>query len=886
MHTTNKTHLSLAVGLALLSFSQVTYAACPTASANSGVTVNTTGDNCSYSGASYANTVNNSAVVDISNGSSVTFTEPDVTLHKTSGGKSEGTYAAIFLRRETDPTKTNQAVFDGNLTVNAASSSSNPRDVILSGGSNLLIKGDLSLNHTHMGGGGIVVNADAWIDNSRDKTAFKVEGDTKINVQNSGSTRAVHVGNGSATFAGKVDVNFSGGNGRVFWVTNNNTNSIVKGGLTFEKDVHVTTSGGGNISTLTTDAKLDSVVNFNGNLTINNSGTYQVFDLNSATTNLNGNTTITTDNGPAIKMSGNAKLNNNGILTVSSKDGIGIIANPASGGTVQLHNGVKGIINQANGVGRNLGEGLFKVINDGKLTSANADVFSNLKSGLTDITNNGTLSGSLNNVVGGIVSTVNLSNNANGTWTNSSGRDSSLNTIVNLGTIAFAPADLSVQPARTISITKYSGGGTVQMNTLWNDDATAGNNGTTVSDKLVIDTIDAKSGVTTVKINAANIGSITPKASDIYSGDVIEVTNAHVDNMFVGTAATLGTQQAQLAKNGNNYRWTLKADNGTSLVNPDAVSYLLNTSLSLGMGSVHLGRLHQRIGGEYHNTTQASGSHNRVVWTRLIGNHDRIQGEERFGASSKVIGWQIGGDVDQGQTAAGSRYHSGIMLGYSHGTHHLYDKYRSVNGVVSSNKYVGQSHSDMVSLGGYHTRYSATGAYLDLVGQISWLQHRHSQAKQQGVATALSAEVGKPYALSDKWHIEPQAQLVYQYQHLNGTTDNLGRRVHSNNTHRLTARVGGRLLWQSGNNQVYLTANLMRPFGSTKIGIDGETLSENFNTWNAEVGLGTQWQIAPKFHVYADARYVHSLGNGNRVWRSSDARTTGYNANVGVHFAW
>lgn len=877
-HTPNhwhKKHLPLAISVAFLGFINTSPAhACAVSTGNGIQLINERG--CSYTDNNLTNSGNTSAVIDLKDGSSASFTAPDITLHKTSGGTSSGTYAAIFLRPEADASKNNQAIFEGNVTVNEASNSRFPRDIIVSGGGDLLIKGNLTVHHGRGNGGIINVNAadGGWYVANRTDTKMRVEGDTELNINGSTGTTAVRVGDGTLTFAGKVLFNSNQSAGQNFLVQNEH--SV----LTFEKTVTANV----NQSFLQVAPNANhSQITFNDKLTVNQAD-HVAFRLGSGTTNLNADTTINAANTGAFQFEDSATLNNNGTITATTQDGIALhTTNQPVISTAIFNNKDNGIINQAAGVGRHNNDSHFFINNSGTLSSDRGDVFANTASGDINLTNNaqGKLSGSLNKASG----VFKLTNAAGATWTASDQRDSVLSQVINSGTIAFAPVDLTSTAPRTITTDQYTGGGTLIMNTKWDDDAALGDNGKTVSDKLRIDQING-TDVTTVKIHAANIGSITPKASNIHSDDVIEVHTPHTGNLFVGTVNTTGTQQAQLAKNGNNYHWTLKANNGSALVNPDAVSYLQTSHLSLGIGLEQLSRLHQRIG-TYHNQIAHSGSHNQILWSRLIGNHSKIQGQERFGADSKTFGLQIGGDVHQGHTAAGGKHHSGLLVAYSHGKHRLYDKFRSVHGVVSANKYIGQAHSDVVSVGAYHTRYAENGAYLDLVGQLSWLQNRHSQAKQRGFATGFSAEIGKPYALgSSNWKIEPQAQLVYQFQHLNGKTDDVGRHIHSDNTHRLMARLGGRILWQTDKGNAYLTANLIRPFGKTHTTVDGAKLTENFNVLKAELGLGAQFNVTSTLNLYADARYTRSLNKNNQVWRSNGARESGYNTNIGLRFVW
>ncbi len=86
----------------------------------------------------------------------------------------------------------------------------------------------------------------------------------------------------------------------------------------------------------------------------------------------------------------------------------------------------------------------------------------------------------------------------------------------------------------------------------------------------------------------------------------------------------------------------------------------------------------------------------------------------------------------------------------------------------------GSVETQAQSFGGYWTKYLRDGTYFDGVGQLTHYHNRYGDiyggsASQNGFGAGASGEVGKPFALgSSGVAIEPQAQLLYQYLHLNG----------------------------------------------------------------------------------------------------------------------
>ena len=199
----------------------------------------------------------------------------------------------------------------------------------------------------------------------------------------------------------------------------------------------------------------------------------------------------------------------------------------------------------------------------------------------------------------------------------------------------------------------------------------------------------------------------------------------------------------------------------------------------------------------------------------------------------------------------------------------------------------------MVSLGLSNTYYAANGSYFDLVGQLSWLRNKYqdrdsASVKQNGLGAALSAEVGRPFALGSHadnqggWLIEPQAQLVYQYVGLKDFNDGI-RQVSQDKQHSLRGRLGARLAYNGPShslrtNTFYAVANVwhdfIKPHG---VDIGEDNVREKRNATWGEVGLGAQLPVSNNAYVYGDARYQHNFGSTSRH---------GYRGSVGFKYTW
>ena len=458
-----------------------------------------------------------------------------------------------------------------------------------------------------------------------------------------------------------------------------------------------------------------------------------------------------------------------------------------------------------------------------------------------------------------------------------------------------------------------SNGASVRMNTLWNapgDAAITVAEGGADSESDVLHIIGTADGQTSVNPIAAdgtvNVidGSVQQIASIINTVPVVVVDGANAAGTFVGTAQTTGATEVQLtsrdaANGGREYYWTMSAKPVIPIYTPTVPAYVQMPVVDMELGYTTLGTLHERRG---ENQTLAwdecgtCGSDAKgQTWGRIFGKHLEQNGKTRLNMDTDMYGFQFGHDFKIKRTDEGGHRLTGAYLAYGHANTDFSDSYRAENGIVSADKYTGNGKTNAVSLGVTHTRYAPNGSYLDLVGQLSYLRNKYNsrdgyQASQNGWGAALSAEVGRPYAISKHtageagWLLEPQAQLIYQYVDLNDFNDGV-RQVNEKGQHGLRGRVGVRLAHNAQASEknyqtktFYAVANVWHDFINSKsVGIGRDNLSEKYaSTWG-EVGVGVQFPVGKHSYLYADARYERDLGSSKRE---------GYRGTIGFKHTW
>ncbi len=498
-------------------------------------------------------------------------------------------------------------------------------------------------------------------------------------------------------------------------------------------------------------------------------------------------------------------------------------------------------------------------------------------------------------------------------------------------------------PSQTLTIDgDYIGsaGSKVKMNTVWNKTGDA-NGANSQSDLLAITgSATGQTSVIPVSADGKDLvisGDVEQISTVINTIPVITVGKTGSERVFIGSAVTPSGIEAQLAKrtvNGvDQYFWTIDGVEvpveppvtppveppvapveppvtpvepivppvipTTPTYDPRVPGYVLMPRVNMEQGYATLRTLHERRGENqtlaWDNCGTCGEQANGQTWGRLIGSNLEVDGKHRLGFETKSYGFQFGHDFAINRTDEGGHRLTGAYISYNRANTTFKDEFSRENGELLADKTAGKGKSDAWSLGVTHTRYSPFGAYLDLVGQVSFYRNKYEPRKynnvsQNGMGVVLSAEVGKPYALSHRqpgeagWMIEPQAQLIYQMVNLNDFNDGT-RHVDQGVQHGLRGRIGARLAYnEQAEKDVYRTdtfyavANIWHDFVKpSAVKLAGNKIrEEHASTW-AEVGIGMQLPIRKQTYIYGDARYERELGGTKRE---------GYRGTVGLKYTW
>jgi len=486
------------------------------------------------------------------------------------------------------------------------------------------------------------------------------------------------------------------------------------------------------------------------------------------------------------------------------------------------------------------------------------------------------------------------------------GHDQTVASLVNSGTVslvgAAAGSELTVKGA-------YVGkNGILSLGTVLSDVGPA--------DKLVLDGPGASaSGQTTVRIT--NLGGLGAKTT----GNGIEVIAARngatttaqstADAFVLGNGTTPGNPLAKAALgtghvdagayeyrlfaadgSGAGQSWYLRSElpptpppaTGTS--NPPApaaapiplyraeVPLLAALPAQLRQASVAmLGNQHQRVGDEGAPLAgSAASAGKRGAWGRIVVTDLELlqKGVVAPHSSGHLTGFQAGTDL---WTSA--EWHAGLYAGQLDGKARVSGFARGVSGPVGSNDLRSQF------LGGYASYANADGLYADAVVQAG--RHRYTAAPDsnlpvsgKGRSLVASIEVGQSFALSERWEIEPQLQLVHQRLALDDTQIS-GARVQQRTANdwlvRAGVRVKGKFATGAGILQPYARVNVYQAGGSSDIArFIGPAAATDIASGGrhafSELAAGLTLTMSPNTSVYGELGRLWA-GGGNAKQKSS-----------------
>jgi fibronectin-binding autotransporter adhesin len=308
---------------------------------------------------------------------------------------------------------------------------------------------------------------------------------------------------------------------------------------------------------------------------------------------------------------------------------------------------------------------------------------------------------------------------------------------------------------------------------------------------------------------------------------------------------------------------------------PGTVAYSTTPALNTDYGFTTLGRLQERVGDvasvEANPQNKDAALDKDGFWGRISGEDLDANSSNRFSAQQNTYLAQFGKDWTLARTASGGSTHAGATMTFGSSSSTFDDSLRSLNPQLTDA--AGSVETQAQSVGGYWTRYLADGTYVDGVGQLTHFQNKYGDvlgdsASQNGFSVGASAEVGKPFLLvSTSVAIEPQAQLLYQYLHLNGFDDGVSP-ISSTSTNALRGRVGFRLFRANLSNDggtaaatPYLTADMLHDFfspGQTSVG--GTAFESDLSKTWYEVGVGVTSSAGKSSELYFNVKYARNVG--------------------------
>ncbi|MBO9715375.1 MAG: autotransporter-associated beta strand repeat-containing protein [Pseudoxanthomonas sp.] len=428
------------------------------------------------------------------------------------------------------------------------------------------------------------------------------------------------------------------------------------------------------------------------------------------------------------------------------------------------------------------------------------------------------------------------------------------------------------------------------------------------SDQLVINGGTA-TGSTSISIaNIGGGGSTTP-------GNGIEVVVAQAGATTAPGAFSLsgravaGPYQYELFRGGRDgaepESWFLRSEAteppvtpvppvGTvpPLYRPEVPTYNITPSMALMFGQDLIGTLHERAGEQEQmigRADEVNGARSNTGWARLMG---------------RDIDWDAaaGGVYNEGPDFTADHYaiQTGVDLLHDASGNGLtvagvYGAYGWGEGIASNydDSEAGHSKFDAYSIGGYGTRFSPGGWYVDGVLQATRYETRAGSGyfedmKTDGFGIAASIEAGKSFALGGGYSLQPQGQVVYQTIDFDDTADPAAE-VRYDDVDSLAARLGLRLVRDSRSSGAggvrpvtwWLRANVWHEFiaePTTSFSSEDGFVPFRSNlkgTW-AELGAGVSAEVARGANFFASGGYGSAFGDGLTSW----------NARVGLRIDW
>ncbi|WP_338744102.1 autotransporter outer membrane beta-barrel domain-containing protein [Pseudomonas putida] len=277
-----------------------------------------------------------------------------------------------------------------------------------------------------------------------------------------------------------------------------------------------------------------------------------------------------------------------------------------------------------------------------------------------------------------------------------------------------------------------------------------------------------------------------------------------------------------------------------------------------------LGTFHQRQGDQ--QLLKGEGAL-PASWGQAYGGTLRQQWSGTVSPSldGDLYGFKVGQDIYAKTGDGGYRQHVGLYV-----SHSRLDADVKGFALAEQDRSVGDLKLDGDSVGTYWTLVGPQGAYLDAVLQYTRLDGRARSDRGDkldidGHAWTASLESGYPIALSERWTLEPQAQLISQKVSLDSASDSVSRISHDAQvelTGRLGVRLEGAFTGSSGRLlQPYAQVNLWHGDGGrdTLTFDDVDKIKTDYRYTSVQLESGVVAQVSEALSLHGGVQYTANL---------------------------
>ncbi|AEJ13180.1 MULTISPECIES: autotransporter outer membrane beta-barrel domain-containing protein [Pseudomonas] len=277
-----------------------------------------------------------------------------------------------------------------------------------------------------------------------------------------------------------------------------------------------------------------------------------------------------------------------------------------------------------------------------------------------------------------------------------------------------------------------------------------------------------------------------------------------------------------------------------------------------------LGTFHQRQGDQ--QLLQGDGAV-PASWGQAYGGALRQQWSGTVSPSldGDLYGFKVGQDLYAKVGDSGYRQHIGIYV-----SHSRLDADVKGFALAVENRSVGDLELDGDSVGAYWTLVGPQGGYLDAVLQYTNLDgrarsDRGDKLNIDGHAWTASLESGYPIALSERWVLEPQAQVIAQKVSLDSASDSVSHISHDAQVE-LTGRLGVRLegAFKGSSDrllQPYAQVNLWHgDEGRDTLTFDGvDKIKTDYRYTSVQLESGVVAQVNEALSLHGGVQYTANL---------------------------